>query len=93
MIATTQGIVSTFCSTLWFIASRYIEVGKTSILNRLVHNSFTFQTKTTLNVELEDKIFDFESGTIVLKIWDTVILLLIKGWTGTFSIIGEFLSS
>ena len=49
-----------------------LDVGKTSIIRRLIHDSFNPKGKTTLNIELEKKTFNLDTGIINLDIWDTV---------------------
>ena len=45
--------------------------GKTSILNRLVNDSFTSLPNTTLGVDFFSKIFDINGVKVKFQIWDT----------------------
>lgn len=46
-------------------------VGKTNILTRYTKDIFSFDSKTTLGVELGSKIFKINDHSIKLQIWDT----------------------
>ena len=44
-------------------------------MNRLVNNSFVHKQKSTINLELESKEYNYPKGTLKLDIWDTVYLI------------------
>jgi len=46
-------------------------VGKTSLLQRLVHNKYSEEYKVTIGVEYLDRIVHTESGTAFLQLWDS----------------------
>ena len=46
-------------------------VGKTSLLNRFVHNEFSLKYKLTIGVDFLTKIIEYEPGkNVKLHIWD-----------------------
>lgn len=47
-------------------------VGKSAIMNRLVHGSFTDQYTVTVGVEFESKELEIDGEKAQLQIWDTV---------------------
>lgn len=51
-------------------------VGKSAIMNRLVHGSFTDQYTVTVGVEFESKELEIEGEKVQLQIWDTVSIVL-----------------
>ena len=46
-------------------------VGKTSIVNRLTHNDFEFQTEATVGLEFFTYTLTIENTLVKLQIWDT----------------------
>lgn len=46
-------------------------VGKTNLLERLVHNRFNTGTKSTIGVEFDTKCFSVDGKRIKTQIWDT----------------------
>ena len=46
-------------------------VGKSAIVNRLVHNEFSINTETTIGVEFVAHIVDIDGTPVKLQIWDT----------------------
>ena len=48
-----------------------LNVGKTSILNRFVNNSFDNEYKSTLGVDFLSKIIEYKSIPIKLELWDS----------------------
>lgn len=47
-------------------------VGKSAIMNRLCHGSFTDKYNVTVGVEFESKEVDIDGEKVQLQIWDTV---------------------
>lgn len=45
-------------------------VGKTSLLNRFVHDSFSTSYNITMGVDFLDKTINFNKSTVTLTIWD-----------------------
>lgn len=45
-------------------------VGKTSLINRYIHNSFNYNYHTTIGVNIQTKLIDHENYRYSLVIWD-----------------------
>ena len=46
-------------------------VGKTSLVNRLLKNSFKEESNVTIGVEFNVKYFEFDGRVVKLQLWDT----------------------
>ncbi len=48
-------------------------MGKTCIIKRLIHGTFSTDYSPTVGFELESKMYEFPTGAVKLHIWDTVM--------------------
>ena len=46
-------------------------VGKSNILSRFIHNEFTQESKATIGVELQSKVYLINGKKIKVQLWDT----------------------
>lgn len=59
-------------------------VGKSNILNRFMRNNFDYESKATVGVEFNSKIFEVNKTKIKAQMWDTAGQERYKSITGAY---------